>query len=125
MAPVNRLDPLTKEFNLLPLSRPQQTQQLTLPAAINPLTAIRPPQGASQHLATRPKEWTNSNSHHRLERETLMSTHSRPNTQPTDRNPTFVSILRGHFICICTGVFVHVGLALAAEQQFTTAPVYQ
>src|SRR4029434_10125337 len=33
MAPVNRLDPLSKEFNLLPLSRPQQTQQLTLPAA--------------------------------------------------------------------------------------------
>ena len=40
-------------------------------------------------------------------------------------NQTFVSILSGHFICICTGVFVHVGLALAAERQFTTAPVYQ
>ena len=39
-------------------------------------------------------------------------------------NQTFVSILSGHFICICTGVFVHVGLALAAERQFTTAPVY-
>src|SRR4029434_7404645 len=48
---------------------------------------------------------------------------------PTDGgcvgNQTFVSILSGHFICICTGVFVHVGLALAAERQFTTAPVYQ
>src|SRR4029434_1349319 len=47
---------------------------------------------------------------------------------PTDGgcvgNQTFVSILSGHFICICTGVFVHVGLALAAERQFTTAPVY-
>src|SRR4029434_4624934 len=39
-------------------------------------------------------------------------------------NQTFVSILSGHLICICTGVFVHVGLALAAERQFTTAPVY-
>src|SRR4029434_1274725 len=39
-------------------------------------------------------------------------------------NQTFVSILSGNFICICTGVFVHVGLALAAERQFTTAPVY-
>src|SRR4029434_2402106 len=44
-------------------------------------------------------------------------------------NQTFVSILSGHFICICTvhlySVFGHVGLALAAERQFTTAPVYQ
>src|SRR4029434_10578356 len=40
-------------------------------------------------------------------------------------NQTVVSILSGHFICICTSVFVHVGLALAAERQFTTAPVYQ
>ena len=32
-------------------------------------------------------------------------------------NQTFVSILSGHFICICTGVFVHVGLALTAEPQ--------
>ena len=31
-------------------------------------------------------------------------------------NQTFVSILSENFICICTGVFVHVGLALAAEQ---------
>ena len=28
-----------------------------------------------------------------------------------------VSILSGYFICICTGLFVHVGLALAAERQ--------
>ena len=44
-------------------------------------------------------------------------------------NQTFVSILSGNFICICTvhlySVFGHVGLALAAERQFTTAPVYQ
>ena len=39
-------------------------------------------------------------------------------------NQTFVSILSGHLICICTGVFVHVRLALAAERQFTTALVY-
>ena len=86
MEPVNRLDPLAKEFNLIPPSRPQRTQQLSLSAANNPLTAIRPSQGANQHLATRPKEWTNSNSHRTLERETLMSTlaRSRPNTQPTD-----------------------------------------
>ena len=38
-------------------------------------------------------------------------------------NQTFVSILSVNFIHICTGVFVHVGLALAADQQFTTAPV--
>src|SRR4029434_7214234 len=37
---------------------------------------------------------------------------------------TFVSILSDHLICICTGVFVHVGLALAAKRQFTTPPVY-
>ena len=40
-------------------------------------------------------------------------------------NQTFASIMSRHFICICTGVFVHDGLALAAERQFTTAPVYQ
>ena len=88
MEPVNRLDPLAKEFNLIPPSRPQRTQQLSLPAANNPLTATRVPQSASQHLATRPKEWTNSNSHHTLERETLMLTleRSHPNTQPTDQS---------------------------------------
>ena len=32
-------------------------------------------------------------------------------------NQTFVSILSGNFIYICTGVFVHVGLALVAEPQ--------
>lgn len=50
MEPVNRLDPLAKEFNLIPPSRPQRTQQLSLPAANNPLTATRVPQSASQHL---------------------------------------------------------------------------
>ena len=33
-------------------------------------------------------------------------------------NQTFVSILSGNFISICTGVVVHVGLPLAAERQF-------
>ena len=39
-------------------------------------------------------------------------------------NQTFVSILSGNFICICTGVFVHVGLALAAERQFSGCSVH-
>ena len=39
-------------------------------------------------------------------------------------NQTFISILSGNFICICTGVFVHVGLALAAERQFSGHSVH-
>ena len=39
-------------------------------------------------------------------------------------NQTFVSILSGNLICICTGVVMHVGLALAAERQFTGRSVH-
>ena len=40
-------------------------------------------------------------------------------------NQTFVSILSGNFIRICTGVVVmHVGLAFAAERQFTGRSVH-
>ena len=40
-------------------------------------------------------------------------------------NQTFVSILSGNFICICTGVFVNVGLALAAERQFSYLKIFR
>ena len=39
-------------------------------------------------------------------------------------NQTFVRILSGNFISISTGVVMHVGLALAAEQQFIGRSVH-